>query len=306
MVRPLLPPSVRARAALAATLVVAMALTGNGVRLTGRASRQPHDERAHHGVGAGDRHRQSASTGQLPRTVVLGGDENGIVEVIDATGRVLASSANLPRPGPIAVRQPFWHTDHNHDSRPFADRDQRDDLSSSVWRPRRAPDPLRSTWGLHSRAPTRRLPQPEWCCLSASRCGRPSCRADLAVVGRALRPVDGDPKRSRAFVEIQTGCDHRCTFCIIRFGRGNNRSVPVGEIVTPDPHPGRQRLPRDRADWGRYHRLWRRSAGAAQARPARAPNPGAGAGTRGGCVCRRSTWSRSMTSCCICSPRSSG
>jgi len=37
--------------------------------------------------------------------------------------------------------------------------------------------------------------------------------------------------RSRAFVEIQNGCDHRCTFCIIPFGRGNSRSVPAGEVV---------------------------------------------------------------------------
>ena len=44
--------------------------------------------------------------------------------------------------------------------------------------------------------------------------------------------ISGFAERSRAFVEIQTGCDHRCTFCIIPFGRGNNRSVPVGEIVT--------------------------------------------------------------------------
>ena len=36
--------------------------------------------------------------------------------------------------------------------------------------------------------------------------------------------------KSRAYVEIQQGCDHRCTFCIIPFGRGNNRSVPVGVI----------------------------------------------------------------------------
>ena len=37
--------------------------------------------------------------------------------------------------------------------------------------------------------------------------------------------------RARAYIEIQQGCDHRCTFCIIPFGRGNNRSVPVGVIV---------------------------------------------------------------------------
>lgn len=37
--------------------------------------------------------------------------------------------------------------------------------------------------------------------------------------------------KARAYVEIQQGCDHRCTFCIIPFGRGNNRSVPIGVIV---------------------------------------------------------------------------
>ena len=37
--------------------------------------------------------------------------------------------------------------------------------------------------------------------------------------------------KSRAYIEIQQGCDHRCTFCIIPFGRGNNRSFPVGKIV---------------------------------------------------------------------------
>lgn len=37
--------------------------------------------------------------------------------------------------------------------------------------------------------------------------------------------------RSRAFMQIQNGCDHRCTFCIIPFGRGNSRSVAIGEIV---------------------------------------------------------------------------
>src|SRR5258708_2276408 len=37
--------------------------------------------------------------------------------------------------------------------------------------------------------------------------------------------------RSRAFVQVQNGCDHRCTFCIIPYGRGNSRSVPMGEVV---------------------------------------------------------------------------
>ena len=38
--------------------------------------------------------------------------------------------------------------------------------------------------------------------------------------------------RARAFVQVQTGCDHRCTFCIIPFGRGNSRSVPIESVVT--------------------------------------------------------------------------
>jgi threonylcarbamoyladenosine tRNA methylthiotransferase MtaB len=41
----------------------------------------------------------------------------------------------------------------------------------------------------------------------------------------------GFSDRARAHVEIQNGCDHRCTFCIIPYGRGNSRSVPAGEVV---------------------------------------------------------------------------
>jgi len=43
--------------------------------------------------------------------------------------------------------------------------------------------------------------------------------------------IDKFDGKSRAYIEIQQGCDHRCTFCIIPYGRGNNRSVPAGEIV---------------------------------------------------------------------------
>ncbi len=43
--------------------------------------------------------------------------------------------------------------------------------------------------------------------------------------------VDGLEGRARAFVQVQNGCDHRCTFCIIPYGRGNSRSVPMGEVV---------------------------------------------------------------------------
>ena len=43
--------------------------------------------------------------------------------------------------------------------------------------------------------------------------------------------VDGLSGRARAFVQVQQGCDHRCTFCVIPFGRGPSRSVPMGEVA---------------------------------------------------------------------------
>ena len=48
--------------------------------------------------------------------------------------------------------------------------------------------------------------------------------------------VDGFDGRARAFVQIQNGCDHRCTFCIIPFGRGRSRSVPIGGVVEQARH----------------------------------------------------------------------
>ncbi len=48
--------------------------------------------------------------------------------------------------------------------------------------------------------------------------------------------VDGLGTRSRAYVQIQNGCDHRCTFCIIPFGRGNSRSVPEDFVVNQVAH----------------------------------------------------------------------
>ena len=53
----------------------------------------------------------------------------------------------------------------------------------------------------------------------------------MTVTETAPHLISGFDGRARAFVEIQQGCDHRCTFCIIPFGRGNNRSVPLGIIV---------------------------------------------------------------------------
>jgi threonylcarbamoyladenosine tRNA methylthiotransferase MtaB len=53
----------------------------------------------------------------------------------------------------------------------------------------------------------------------------------MAVRETAPHLVAGFSERARAFVEVQNGCDHRCTFCIIPYGRGNSRSVPAGLVV---------------------------------------------------------------------------
>ena len=53
----------------------------------------------------------------------------------------------------------------------------------------------------------------------------------MAVTEIAGHLVDGLEGRARAYVQVQTGCDHRCTFCIIPYGRGNARSAPVGDVV---------------------------------------------------------------------------
>jgi threonylcarbamoyladenosine tRNA methylthiotransferase MtaB len=53
----------------------------------------------------------------------------------------------------------------------------------------------------------------------------------MAVKETAAHLIEGFAGRARAFVQVQNGCDHRCTFCIIPFGRGNSRSVPMGAAV---------------------------------------------------------------------------
>ncbi len=56
--------------------------------------------------------------------------------------------------------------------------------------------------------------------------------ADIMTVKEtAPQLIDGFESRARAFVQIQQGCDHRCTFCIIPYARGPNRSVPMGVIA---------------------------------------------------------------------------
>jgi threonylcarbamoyladenosine tRNA methylthiotransferase MtaB len=53
----------------------------------------------------------------------------------------------------------------------------------------------------------------------------------MSVRETAGHLIDGLKDRARAYVEVQNGCDHRCTFCIIPFGRGNSRSAAAGEVV---------------------------------------------------------------------------
>lgn len=53
----------------------------------------------------------------------------------------------------------------------------------------------------------------------------------MAVKETAGHLIEGVEGHARAFIQVQNGCDHRCTFCIIPYGRGNSRSVPIGEIV---------------------------------------------------------------------------
>ncbi|MFN3859086.1 MAG: tRNA (N(6)-L-threonylcarbamoyladenosine(37)-C(2))-methylthiotransferase MtaB [Caulobacter sp.] len=72
-------------------------------------------------------------------------------------------------------------------------------------------------------APGALLPAPEK--------GRVRVNDIMSVRETAAHLSDGLKDRARAYVEIQNGCDHRCTFCIIPYGRGNSRSAPAGEVV---------------------------------------------------------------------------
>jgi threonylcarbamoyladenosine tRNA methylthiotransferase MtaB len=55
---------------------------------------------------------------------------------------------------------------------------------------------------------------------------------DVMAARRPASPlIDGLGTRARAYVQVQNGCDHRCTFCVIPYGRGNSRSVPAATVV---------------------------------------------------------------------------
>ena len=100
----------------------------------------------------------------------------------------------------------------------------------------------------------------------------------MSVRETAAHLIEGFGNRARAYVQIQNGCDHRCTFCIIPFGRGPSRSVPAGEVVAQVRTARREGLCRDRADRRRHHRLRQGPARRDDARQAHAHGAQAGAG----------------------------
>jgi threonylcarbamoyladenosine tRNA methylthiotransferase MtaB len=67
--------------------------------------------------------------------------------------------------------------------------------------------------------------------LAAPELGRVRVNDIMSVRETAGHLIDGLKDRARAYVEVQNGCDHRCTFCIIPYGRGNSRSAAAGEVV---------------------------------------------------------------------------
>ncbi|MEX0338044.1 MAG: tRNA (N(6)-L-threonylcarbamoyladenosine(37)-C(2))-methylthiotransferase MtaB [Arenibacterium sp.] len=79
---------------------------------------------------------------------------------------------------------------------------------------------------------TEKLQSGTWASLAGDFGTEPVLVDDImSVTETAGHLIDGFGSRSRAYVQVQNGCDHRCTFCIIPYGRGNSRSVPAGVVV---------------------------------------------------------------------------
>jgi len=76
-----------------------------------------------------------------------------------------------------------------------------------------------------------KLDRAAWARLARGEGGRVEVSDIMAATRPRGRIVEGMERRARAHVQVQTGCDHRCTFCIIPYGRGNSRSVPTDEVV---------------------------------------------------------------------------
>jgi threonylcarbamoyladenosine tRNA methylthiotransferase MtaB len=74
-----------------------------------------------------------------------------------------------------------------------------------------------------------KLSRAAWSALDAA--PRVSVGDIMTVRHAALHRIDGIEGHTRAFLQVQNGCDHRCTFCVIPFGRGNSRSVPIDDVV---------------------------------------------------------------------------
>ncbi len=70
-----------------------------------------------------------------------------------------------------------------------------------------------------------------WDLLRTGDTEKPLINDIMSATETAGHLIDGFGTRARAYVQVQNGCDHRCTFCIIPFGRGNSRSVPAGVVV---------------------------------------------------------------------------
>ena len=104
-----------------------------------------------------------------------------------------------------------------------------------------------------------------------------------------VKHIDG---HVRAFIQVQNGCDHRCTFCIIPYGRGNSRSVPMGAVVDQArmlAESGYCEIVLTGVDATSYGGDL---PGAPIARAARQVDPQAGAGDQPAAACPRSTASR--------------
>ena len=122
------------------------------------------------------------------------------------------------------------------------------------------------------------------------------------LTAHAVDHIDG---HTRAFVQVQNGCDHRCTFCIIPFGRGNSRSLPIDDVVAQARRltgNGYREIVLTGVDITSYGadlagapKLGALGQATAQGR----------AGDRAACGCRRSIRSRPMTICSTRSPTKS-
>ncbi|MFZ7092524.1 tRNA (N(6)-L-threonylcarbamoyladenosine(37)-C(2))-methylthiotransferase MtaB [Primorskyibacter sp. 2E233] len=90
---------------------------------------------------------------------------------------------------------------------------------------------------------TEKMAPETWAGLSANFIGdteKVQVNDIMSVTETAGHLIDGFGTRSRAYVQVQNGCDHRCTFCIIPYGRGNSRSVPAGVVVDQIKRLGQQ------------------------------------------------------------------